>query len=107
MEVKNRLMTPDHPKWNEFLYRVFDGRTQAEVKRDESDGIDKSEEMPRCNGPLKNADGTLNRKSYAVRALKTMGMDVKSSVEFFEKHGGYCDCEILFNVEESYDNKCD
>lgn len=83
MKTKKLVMTPEHPRWNEFCYRV---------------GGDGSE--LRCNGCLKNDDGTLNRQSYAVMALKTMGMDVKHSVEFFEEHGGYCDCEILLNVDQ-------
>lgn len=27
------------------------------------------------------------------------GIDIESTMEFFNSHGGYCDCEILFNVE--------
>lgn len=85
-KILKEIMTPEHPKWNEFCYRVAGG--------------DGSEQPPRCNGCLKNADGTLNRKSYVVRALKTMRMDVKHSVEFFESYGGVCDCEVLFNVPD-------
>jgi hypothetical protein len=29
------------------------------------------------------------------------GVDISGSLTFFEQYGGYCDCEILFNVERS------
>ena len=36
--------------------------------------------------------------SHARRILGEMGLDVEKIVTFFEKHGGFCDCEIIFNV---------
>jgi hypothetical protein len=36
---------------------------------------------------------------FAREILKDMEMDVEESLEFFREHGGFCDCEILFNVE--------
>jgi hypothetical protein len=27
------------------------------------------------------------------------GVDIPASLEYFEEHGGYCDCEILLNVD--------
>jgi hypothetical protein len=30
-----------------------------------------------------------------------MDVDVDKSIAYFREHGGYCDCEILFNVERS------
>jgi hypothetical protein len=26
--------------------------------------------------------------------------DVGASLAYFEQHGGYCDCEVIFNVED-------
>jgi hypothetical protein len=26
-------------------------------------------------------------------------VDIPASIAFFEEHGGYCDCEILLNVD--------
>jgi Protein of unknown function (DUF2695) len=28
------------------------------------------------------------------------GIDVEGSLAYFRKYGGYCDCEILINVED-------
>ena len=27
------------------------------------------------------------------------GIDIDGTLAFFREHGGYCDCEILFNVD--------
>ena len=37
----------------------------------------------------------------ATHILRTMGFDedfIYASMAYFAEHGGYCDCEILFNV---------
>lgn len=62
------IMTPKHPKWNEFCNRLGGGA--------------------QCNGD--------RNQSKAI--LKDMGMNVIESFNFFDKHGGYCDCEILMNM---------
>jgi hypothetical protein len=34
--------------------------------------------------------------------MKNMGrVDIDGSIAFFQEHGGWCDCEILFNVDPS------
>ena len=46
----------------------------------------------RCNGG--------RDKSLAVAIMKKIkGIDVERSIHYFEKNGGYCDCEILFNLD--------
>ena len=38
-------------------------------------------------------------KSKATALLKAMGdIDISGSWRYFERHGGFCDCQILFNV---------
>ena len=34
------------------------------------------------------------------RLLTVMGCDFDASLAFFREHGGYCDCEVLFNVDQ-------
>jgi Protein of unknown function (DUF2695) len=36
---------------------------------------------------------------FTERLLEARGFDVEASVALFEKRGGYCDCEVLFNVD--------
>jgi hypothetical protein len=36
---------------------------------------------------------------FAERLLEARGFDVEASLALYEKRGGYCDCEILLNVD--------
>jgi hypothetical protein len=78
------VMTPINPRWQTFCEKLAGGVEH------------------RCNGHLRLDDGTLNPESFAVQILSEMDyIDVESSITFFERHGGDCDCEILLNVEDS------
>jgi hypothetical protein len=47
------------------------------------------------------ASGGPNRHAHAHKILAAMGLDsgaIDASCAYFDAHGGYCDCEILFNV---------
>jgi hypothetical protein len=35
--------------------------------------------------------------------LKQKGIDNDSLFEWFQDNGGYCDCEILYNIEEKFE----
>jgi hypothetical protein len=35
---------------------------------------------------------------FAERLLWARGFDAEASLALYEKQGGYCDCEIVFNV---------
>lgn len=48
----------------------------------------------------KNGCKAGNDKSLATNILKKMGnIDIPNTLQYFEDEGGYCDCEILFNVD--------
>lgn len=36
--------------------------------------------------------------------LKLKGLDKENVFEWFREQGGYCDCEILFNIEDRFDD---
>jgi len=41
-------------------------------------------------------------QSLARKILSTMPqVDVEGTLEWCRRHGGYCDCEIIFNCEET------
>ena len=41
-----------------------------------------------------------SKHRYAEAVLTELGgIDIDGTLEFFRQHGGYCDCEILFNVD--------
>ena len=81
------LMTPRHPRWLEFWWQL----KGAEGVRLEL-GPARGEYRSHCAG------GT--DKRYARKILAAMGgVDIEGSLTYFEMHGGYCDCEILLNVD--------
>ena len=76
-------MTLKHPRWEEFCTRL-DG--PEGFKEDENGNI-----TWECSG---------QDRTFAVKILSTMPeIDTKASLEYFDNHGGHCDCEILFNIE--------
>ncbi|KKM82205.1 hypothetical protein LCGC14_1321900 [marine sediment metagenome] len=80
-------MNYDHPKWEEFLERL-DGPEGCNFQQ--SDPKNTRSLTWKCQGGEKQGSATI--------ILKDMDCDIKASFEFFNEHGGYCDCEILFNV---------
>ena len=82
-------MDRQNPRWEEFCGRL-DGKEGCNFR--EEDG----EDVWTCGG------GT--DKSLATAILEKMGeIDIPASLAWFEDHGGYCDCEILFNCDRQYD----
>ncbi len=80
--MKLPIMTPNHDRWDEFCERL--GGTE---------GCDFQED-----GTWKCLGGT--DKTFAIAILIDMGgVDIPASLSFFEQNGGFCDCEILFNVD--------
>jgi hypothetical protein len=82
------LMTPKHPRWDEFCERL--------------EGPEGCHFRPRLDQPGSTWTCAGGRdKTFAIQILTAMGFsseDIAWSLQFFEVHGGFCDCEILFNV---------
>lgn len=81
------LITPDHPLWEEFLERLCG-----------PSGLDVRQDRWNCSGG--------EDKPLCRRILLAMGRapaTVAANLAYFERHGGYCDCEVWMNVEESMD----
>lgn len=79
-----KIMTPKHPQWEDFCKRLEGPEGCNFMKNSEGKTIWK------CGG------GGEDSKAAAI--LAKMGFDVQDSLAFFREHGGFCDCEILFNV---------
>jgi hypothetical protein len=47
-----------------------------------------------CNHTLANTQNFLNKHRLPVQVV----------VSWLNEHGGYCDCEVLANVEEKFEN---
>lgn len=78
-----RTMTPKHPRWNEFLERL--NGTEGVNCRDGEKGVEWD-----CSSK--------SDRPFATAILSSIGgIDIPASFEYFNDHGGFCDCEILLN----------
>lgn len=84
-----QIMTPSHRGWNKFAILL-----EQECRFKQEDPNDINTLRWRCGGGQK--------KLYSRRILKKHfpKVDIPATFQYFEEHGGYCDCEILFNVEK-------
>lgn len=82
----NEILTTASPRWDEFI-RMLAG---PEGLNFEEDSIKK------CSSAT---DRPISRK-----ILESMGnVDIEGTLQYFEDHGGYCECEILMNVDNVFD----
>ena len=73
---RNDLMTPDHPRWNDFLEKL----SRALI----------------CERTTRNARSVLTQLG---------GIDVDRSLETLRRLGGRCDCEIVFDLGHVRDER--
>lgn len=76
------IMSQNHPRWGEFVQRLEGpkGCNFREVK---------GEIRWNCEGDHK----------LSTAILEDIGnIDVTKSLSYFKDSGGYCDCEVIFNV---------
>jgi hypothetical protein len=81
------VMTTKHPRWTEFFQRL-EGPEACNFRKDGT-----GETVWSCGGG--------RSKAHAIKILLAMDATVAEVVDscfYFESHGGFCDCEILFNV---------
>lgn len=85
-------MTPDNPRWEEFVRRL-EGPEGCDFQCDT--GPDGKPDLD----TVRWSCGGGYDKSKAEAILRDMGgIDVEGSLAYFEERGGHCDCEILFNI---------
>jgi hypothetical protein len=71
------VMTPESPRWDQFCGALDEALGQLG-----------------CGG-----DNARPTHEVTKRVLTRMGhVDVGASIDFYEQHGGYCDCEVMLNV---------
>jgi Protein of unknown function (DUF2695) len=72
------LLTPKDPRWKKFCAALSDLVIKHKCR----------------HGYL-----------HAEPLMREMGdIDVPGSIKFFQEHGGFCDCEILFNIMCTHDD---
>jgi hypothetical protein len=87
-------MTPEHDRWEEFIDRL--GGPEGCDFREKEDGSLTS-----------ICDPSNRRRPGCRRIMRRMGLSrrqIAASLAYFEEHGGYCDCEVLMNVDPYEDD---
>ena len=82
-----KKMTAIDPRWDEFRNRL--GGPEGCNFHEETPG-DLDSMTWRCDHDHRRAK----------KILLDMGYDIDTSIQYFNDLGGFCDCEILFNVGE-------
>ena len=80
IQLQDEPLLPRHPRWDEFIDRL-----------EGPEGCDFHPDHWTCHGDLRAATAILGRMGLTERAVRV-------SVAYFKDHGGYCDCEVVFNV---------
>lgn len=91
MKAVINLMTPAHPKWNDFMVEL-EGPKGCRFRQKLVLGM---------RSPTWKCGGSI-RRPICRRLLKKYKVDVAATLEFFRERGGCCDCEVIFNVERSF-----
>jgi len=79
-QLADEPVLPRHPRWGEFLERLCG-----------PDGCHFRGQRWTCHGDLR----------FTRAILVAMGLSepaVRVSLAYLRDHGGYCDCEVVFNV---------
>jgi len=76
----SEIMTPEHPRWDEFADAL-----SAAINAQNEPGVSD------CKHTF---DSTR-------QVLAEMGVDVnvEATIKYFELKGGFCDCEVLLNLD--------
>jgi len=93
MKTATDLVIPGHPLWDSFV-QVLGGPDACNFRKVYG------ETRWTCKGG--------RNKDFATKILKAMKVpeqQITETLAYFEAHGGYCDCEILFNVDGPYRSK--
>jgi len=84
--MKKQILNPSHKFWRALCIRLND------MLNSHVDGTLRF----RCHHDLRNTE----------KILKSLpNIDVEKTLEFYRDLGGYCDCEILMNVELTWNGK--
>lgn len=92
MPYNFRRMTPAHPRWSEFKRRL-EGPEGCNFQRSPDGDLDKT--TWHCSAR--------NSRPHAHQILRAMGFGsefIDASMTYFDSRGGFCDCEILWNVTD-------
>jgi len=87
------LMTPRHPKWQRFIKKLK-GPGYCDFRGSGKDF--------RFNC---DASRTCPKVRKALHALGANKQEIEQSIGFFAAMSGFCDCEIIWNVEAIFESQ--
>ena len=74
------ILTPASDRWAEFMFKL-----------NRALSVDVEDSRSSC---------CEHNHQHAKEIMEEMGgIDIPKSIAFFQDNGGYCDCEICFNVD--------
>jgi hypothetical protein len=83
----DEVLTTESPRWDEFANKLDSAIAALGCDGDESEGPNPDQPNP-------------NHYRHAKQIMTAMGdIDIPASLAFFESRHGFCDCEILLNVD--------
>lgn len=90
MDNTKQIMTTEHPEWNRFADLLYGPEGCNFRHREDGEGV------WTCEGDQVRPDKPIARKLLAKYFPE---IDIEATLEYFNEHGGCCDCEILLNVD--------
>jgi len=88
-KTPKEILTPRHKDWKKFIEKLH-GERGCQVNRNNPEKVFRW----RCNSDY----------TFTNRIFETMdNIDIENTIDFLQRHGGFCDCEILLNVEDSFE----
>jgi Protein of unknown function (DUF2695) len=75
--MNTKILTPENPQWMTFLGMLAGAH---------------------C------AHGCQHDYRHSEKIMTDIGgIDIPESIAFFQKHGGFCDCEVGLNVQDNWE----
>ena len=86
------ILTREHPNWDDFV-RIL--TAIVNIHEVAVPGEEEPELQWTCHGDLRQSIATI---AFMETLDITEDIDVDGTISYFQANGGYCDCEVLFNV---------
>jgi hypothetical protein len=80
-------MTAGHPRWREFVARLY-GPEGCDFRESPAGSL-----VWNCSAHTRDGAAAI------LRDMGATDQDLLATLDHFDTNGGYCDCEILLNVD--------
>jgi hypothetical protein len=91
------IMTREHPQWDQFI-QILEGILYFHEIENEDGEPDIAWH---CESDFTQTTAVLN---FMISLGILKDIDIDGTIEYFQENGGYCDCEVLFNVDDDDDD---